>query len=194
MTPTPDPNPPIRQTATEVVYVNRWMKVREDQIRRPDGADGIYGVVDKADFALIIPRENDGFHLVSQYRYPTGQRSLEFPQGSSEADNLRAEALAQAELIEELGLRANHLQHLGTIAPAPGTINQHCRVYLATGLHPDTSRRPDPEEQDLQPTWLLQADFEDKIRAGHITDGATIAAYSLYLLRDQAHQPAPSPG
>ncbi|MDQ3601656.1 MAG: ADP-ribose pyrophosphatase, partial [Actinomycetota bacterium] len=29
------------------VYANPWMTVREDEVRRADGSDGIYGVVDK---------------------------------------------------------------------------------------------------------------------------------------------------
>ena len=32
---------------TRIVYENRWMRVREDAIRRRDGSDGIYGVVEK---------------------------------------------------------------------------------------------------------------------------------------------------
>jgi 8-oxo-dGDP phosphatase len=42
----------IRPTATGVVYANRWMTVREDAVERPNGSRGIFGVVDKPDFAL----------------------------------------------------------------------------------------------------------------------------------------------
>ncbi|MEV2216103.1 NUDIX hydrolase [Streptomyces sp. NPDC050997] len=69
-------------TGSRLVYRNSWMTVREDALRRPDGSDGIYGVVDKPDFVLIIPVEGDGFHIVEQYRYPVGGRFWEFPQGS----------------------------------------------------------------------------------------------------------------
>ena len=31
----------------------------------------MYSVVDIADFAVVIPVDGDGFHLVEQYRYPT---------------------------------------------------------------------------------------------------------------------------
>ena len=37
----------IKTKASRVVYENRWMRVREDQVRRPDGSDGVYGVVEK---------------------------------------------------------------------------------------------------------------------------------------------------
>ncbi|MFP2905730.1 hypothetical protein ACLESD_11870 [Pyxidicoccus sp. 3LFB2] len=38
------------------VYRNGWMTVREDTLRRQDGAEGIYGVVCKVDFSLITQR------------------------------------------------------------------------------------------------------------------------------------------
>ena len=41
----------IETTSTRLVYENRWMRVREDTIRRRDGSTGIYGVVEKLDFA-----------------------------------------------------------------------------------------------------------------------------------------------
>ena len=60
----------IKTLGSRVVYENRWMRVREDAIRRRDGSDGIYGVVEKPDFAVIVPVEDDGrIHLVQQYRY-----------------------------------------------------------------------------------------------------------------------------
>ena len=78
-TPAGRPEPAIRQLSTRVVYRNQRMTLREDQVERLDGSQGTYAVIDKPDFALIIPTENDGFHLVEQYRYPTGRRMWEFP-------------------------------------------------------------------------------------------------------------------
>ena len=62
----------ITTTGTRVVYENRWMRVREDAIRRRDGSAGIYGVVDKPDFVVIAPVEAGVVHLVQQFRYPAG--------------------------------------------------------------------------------------------------------------------------
>jgi hypothetical protein len=75
----------IETLATRVVYENRWMRVREDSIRRRDGSDGIYGVIEKPDFVVIVPVEQDRrLHLVQQFRYPVGGRYWELPQGSWE--------------------------------------------------------------------------------------------------------------
>jgi hypothetical protein len=41
--------------STREVYRNVWMTVREAVVRRPDGSMGIYGVIDKPDFAVVVP-------------------------------------------------------------------------------------------------------------------------------------------
>lgn len=56
----------IEQILTSVVYESPYMRLCEDQIRRPDGSKGTYSYVEKPDFALIIAIENDGLHLRSQ--------------------------------------------------------------------------------------------------------------------------------
>jgi len=45
----------IETLESRVVYQNKWMSVREDKIRRASGVEGIFGVVDKADFVVILP-------------------------------------------------------------------------------------------------------------------------------------------
>jgi 8-oxo-dGTP pyrophosphatase MutT (NUDIX family) len=171
------------QLASRVVYENRWMSVREDDIRHPDGSPGIYGVVDKPTAALIIPFEDDGFHLVEQYRYALSRRSWEFPQGTWPDDReTTTEELARAELAQETGLRAARIERIGSFAIAPGFLSQDCDIFLATGL---TRGQPDrdPEEQGMRQQWYSQAELERMLRTGEIVDGPTMAAYTRLLLR-----------
>jgi len=59
---------------TRIVYRDRWMRVREDAIRRRGGSTGVYGVVEP-DFVVIVPFEDDGqLHLVQQFRCPVHGR------------------------------------------------------------------------------------------------------------------------
>ena len=74
--------PAQRRESSRVVYENAWMTVTEDAITQSDGRPGIYGVVHKSDFAIVLPRTADGFFLVEQFRYPVGRREWEFPQGT----------------------------------------------------------------------------------------------------------------
>jgi 8-oxo-dGDP phosphatase len=175
--------PVIEQTSTRVVYENRFMRLREDGIRRPDGSTGTYAYVERPDFALIIPAENDGFHLVEQYRYPIRQRSWEFPQGTfpglDPTDD--PERLAREELRQETGLTASVLRPLGHLHPANGLISQGFDVFLATGLTPGPPEL-EVEEQDLRSQWFSRAEVEQMIRRGVLTDDSSLAAYTLFLL------------
>lgn len=174
--------PAVRQVASRVVYENPWMVVREDEVERLDGSRGIYGVVDKPDFVLVIPREGDGFHLVEEFRYPIGKRTWSFPQGSlpgrREAD---PEELARLELAQETGLRAGTLRRLGYLNCSHGTSGQGFTIFLATDLEPGETDR-EPEEQDMRHKWFSTEDFKTLIREGHITDDSTLAAYALLSL------------
>jgi ADP-ribose pyrophosphatase len=72
----------IKTIGTRVVYESRWMRVREDAILRRDGSSGVYGVVEKPDFAVIVPVDDDGrLHLVQQYRYPVQSRFVFMTRG-----------------------------------------------------------------------------------------------------------------
>jgi 8-oxo-dGTP pyrophosphatase MutT (NUDIX family) len=102
------------------------MRVREDTIRRRDGSIGIYGVVEKPDFVVVVPVEDNGrLHLVEQYRYPVKGRYWELPQGSWEqepgADPME---MARGELQEETGLDAALMTYVGHLFEACGYANQ----------------------------------------------------------------------
>ncbi|MGW1677770.1 NUDIX domain-containing protein [Saccharopolyspora sp. NPDC002376] len=175
----------MEQTSSREVYANPWMSVREDGVRRGDGSEGIYGVVDKPDYALVIPLDGDRLHLVEQYRYPLGLRRWEFPQGTA-PDRLDVDTaeLAARELREETGLRAANMVDLGTLDVAPGMSSQRGRVYLATDLTTGQHER-EHEEQDMRTAWFSRTEFEKMIAANEITDAQSIAAYTLLLLHER---------
>lgn len=173
----------IEQTSTRRVYTNNWLTVREDGIRRPDGSQGIYGVVDKPTYALVIPRADDGrLHLVEQFRYPVGARRWEFPAGTAPGRaELDPAELAVRELAEETGLSTSSMTLLGTLDVAPGMSSQRGHVYLATGLTAGPALR-EHEEQDMRAAWFTPDEFERMARDGDLTDAQSLAAYALLRL------------
>ena len=167
------------------MYRNRWMTVREDEILRPDGSPGIYGVIDKPTYALVIPLDGDRVHLVEQYRYPLGLRRWEFPQGTApDLADVAAPELAARELREETGLVAGTMTDLGLLDVAAGMSSQRGRVFLATGLTEGPHDR-EHEEQDMRTAWFPRADFEKLVARGEITDAQSIAAWALLLLNER---------
>ena len=173
---------PIRALASRQVYQNNWLTIREDDIQRPDGSTGIYAVVDKPTYALVIPRDGDRFHLVEQFRYPLGLRRWEFPQGTAPGRaHLEPAELAARELREETGLIAQTLTELGLLDVAPGMSSQRGRVFLATGITEGPHDR-EHEEQDMRSAWFARAEIEQMMRDGVITDAQSMAAWTLMLL------------
>ncbi|MDI2028694.1 NUDIX hydrolase [Saccharopolyspora sp. TS4A08] len=175
----------MEQTSSREVYANPWMTVREDGVRRDDGSDGIYGVIDKPDYALVIPLDGDRVHLVEQFRYPLGLRRWEFPQGTApDRADVEAGELAARELREETGLRAATMRELGLLDVAPGMSSQRGRVFVATDLTEGAHER-EHEEQDMRTAWFSRAEFEKMIAAGEVTDAQSVAAYALLLLHER---------
>lgn len=167
------------------VYANPWMRVREDDVRRADGSPGIFGVIDKPDYALVIPLDGDRVHLVEQYRYAVGARRWEFPQGTApdRADSEPTE-LAARELREETGLVAGRLHLLGMLDVAPGMSAQRGRAYLATDLTAGTPER-EHTEQDMRSAWFGREELERMLRTGELCDAQSVAAYALLLLHER---------
>jgi 8-oxo-dGTP pyrophosphatase MutT (NUDIX family) len=176
----------VRQLSTRLVYENPWLALREDQVERPDGSRGIYSVIDRPDFALVIPEQDGGFFLVEQYRYPVGGRYWEFPQGSypNRASGEPAR-LAATELAEETGLRAGSLTDLGKLFGWQGASGQSFTVFLAESLEQGIPRR-ELTEQDMRHRWFSRLEFERMILDGKIKDNSTLAAYTLLLLYELA--------
>jgi 8-oxo-dGTP pyrophosphatase MutT (NUDIX family) len=172
----------VETLSSRQVYANSWMTVREDAIRRPDGSDGIFGVIDKPTAAVVIPLDGHRLHLVEQFRYPVGERRWEFPMGTApEQVELDPAELAARELAEETGLVAGRMERLGRLDIAPGMSSQREHVFLATELAEGPPSR-EHHEQDMRTAWFTVTEFEDMVRDGRVVDAQTLAAYLLLVL------------
>jgi 8-oxo-dGDP phosphatase len=178
--------PEIRTLSSRVVYADDWTRLRRDEIERSDGTKGTYAVVERDNFALIVPAANGGFYLVVEYRHPLGRRGWSFPQGSfpKGGEGGTSEELARTELAQETGLRAGQLTRLGTLAVAHCMSSQYGEHWLATDL---TQGEPDlePEELGLRHEWVRREDFEAMARDGRIVDTSTLAGYALLLMAER---------
>jgi len=177
--------PDVWALSSSVVYSDRWIRLRRDEIERTDGSRGTYAVIDRADFALVIPAEKGGFHLVEEFRYPIGRRTWSFPQGGfPHGQTGTLEELAALELAQETGLRAGSLTPLGAASIAHGMCSQFGHYFLATELVPGPPDR-EPEEQDMRQAWVERAEFEQMVRHGLIVDNSSLSAYALLQIAER---------
>lgn len=174
--------PEVKTLSSKIVYANRWMTVREDAIERADGSPGIYGVVEKPDFAVVAAIQDGKVHLVEQYRYPLGRRFLELPQGSWPSGGGTAEALARLELREETGIVADEMVHVGNVHAGSGFMDQRYDVFLARGLVFGEPQL-EAEEQGLVTRAMAVDDVIAMICAGEITDAPTLVTFGLLRLK-----------
>ena len=157
------------------VYENPWIAVREDRVIRPDGAEGIYGVVQFKNRAIgVLPVEDDGsIWLVGQYRYPLDEYSWEIPEGGGPLDEL-PEVAARRELEEETGLSAESLEHFATIHTSNSVTDEVGYLYRATGLKAGISMPEGTERLVVRRVPWDEA--RQMLRRGEITDSLTVVA------------------
>ena len=174
---------PYQTLSSRIAYQNRWTRIREDEIRHPDGSPGLYGVVERADFVVVAPVRDGAVTLVQQYRYPIRARVWEFPMGMWEdRPDSDPAAVAAGELREETGLVAGSMRHAGFIFQGPGYCTQRGHIFLATDLSQQAPEREATEQDMICREFSLET-FESMIRDGTVQEAMTISAYALLRLK-----------
>jgi 8-oxo-dGTP pyrophosphatase MutT (NUDIX family) len=170
-----DPENPWTTLSSRTVYENPWIKVREDQVLRPDGQPGIYGVVQFQNKAVgVLPVEANGdVWLVGQHRYPLGVYSWEIPEGGG-PDGEEPETTARRELQEETGFTAERIEFLGRSHLSNSVSDEVAYLYRATGLtsgesRPEGTERLQVRRFDWPTAWRMVLD-------GTITDSMSVIA------------------
>lgn len=158
------------------VYENAWIRVREDQVTRPDGVAGVYGVVQVRHPAVFVVAltDDDEVVLVEVDRYAIGRVSLEVPAGGSDGEEPLV--AARRELLEETGLAADDWQVLAETFSLNGVCDAPGRVLLARGLRPVADGDGQAEEGIVGVRRVPWAEVLGMVRDGVITDGETVAA------------------
>ncbi len=170
-----DEKSPWVTKSSRIVYENKWMKVREDQVVRPDGGPGIYGVVEIwPSIGVVAIDASDRVVLVGQWRYSVDRYSWEVPRGGSHEGETDMQAVAARELAEEAGVVAHRWEALGPVDVCNGVANDVQSLFLASELSP-TEQNLDPEEQ-IVIRWVPFAEAVEMALDGRITEVCSVAA------------------
>lgn len=172
---------PFTTISSSIAYENDWIKVEHQEVVRPDGKPGIYGIVHFTNRAVaILPIEDNGdVWLIGQWRRPLNAWSWEIPEGGVPFHE-ELEAGARRELEEEAGVVAGTLVKVLEFDVSNSVSDEIGFSYLAYNLSRGVLA-PDPTEiLSLRRTHFTQVLAE--IDQGLIRDGLTV----ITILR--AHQ------
>jgi 8-oxo-dGTP pyrophosphatase MutT (NUDIX family) len=186
-----DPEPvhvgPWRRLARRVAYENPWITVWHDEVVRPDGGPGIYGVVHFPGLAagVVVLDDDDRVLLVGQHRYTIDAYSWEIPEGgvAPGEDPLTG---ARRELLEETGLVATNWREICRFHLSNSVTDEAGHLYLATGLRQEDAAPEATEELELR--WVSFAEALAMTCDGRITDAMAIMAIQRLAL-DRAGRP-----
>ena len=163
---------PWKRRSRRLVYENAWIQVFHDEVLRPDGETGVYGVMHPRTYAvgIVALDDRDRVLLVGQYRYTLDRYSWEIPEGGVPVGDDPPEG-ARRELAEETGYRADDWRELMRFSLANSATDETGAIYLATGL---TEGDADPDEtEQLAVRWMAFEEAVERVRSGELFDSMT---------------------
>jgi ADP-ribose pyrophosphatase len=177
---------PWRRLSRRVAYENPWIEILHDDVIRPDGNPGIYGVVHFRHLAIgVVPLDTvrDEVLLVGQFRYTLDHYSWEVPEGGGDFDE-NPEAAARRELVEETGYRGGKWRELCRAELSNSVTDEVTIMFVATELEAGEAS-PEGTEQ-IQMRWVPFDEAMAMIRRGEIADAMTILGLQQLAL-ERAH-------
>ncbi|MCC6904546.1 MAG: NUDIX hydrolase [Anaerolineae bacterium] len=185
------PDIPITTLHSEVIWSSPWYRLRQDQIRLPNGEDGVYTVVDRyAGAVFIVPQLPDGqIVLIRNYRHTVQEWLWEVPAGGIQHGD-SPEATALRELAEEVGGTTDRLTRIGHFYTMPGVSNEICHVFVA---HDVNLGEPAHEVTEVMERHVMSLDAVlHMVQEGLIADAPSALSImrALPVLRQRGDNPA----
>lgn len=154
-------------------YANPWITVWHDEVDRPDGSPGVYGVVHFEHLAagVVVLDDDDRLLLVGQHRYTLDAYSWEIPEGGVPSGESALEG-ARRELREETGVEADDWRELVRFHLS-NSVSDEAGVVFAAHAVQDRAAAPEPSEE-LHTRWIPFDEALAMTTDGRITDAITI--------------------
>ena len=164
---------------TDYPYTYRMFRVRQDEVRWPDGHVAPYAYVQSSGAVWVVPVTADGqIVLIRQFRYMLDDWQWEVPAGGFHDFTGDPVELAKHELEEEVGGSSDDWLYVGSFNTGASTFEELSHVVLARGVHLDREpRREAAEIIEVHPMPIERA--LEMARNGEMADGHS----ALALLR-----------
>lgn len=125
---------PYKLLNSKDVYKNPWLTLREDTVMRPEGKEGIFGIVTITSGVSILPMDSDGnVYLIDEFQYAINKQTLLTISGGIDPGETPIEA-ARRELKEESGISAAEWTNLGSVDSLTMLVDCTMHLFLAKNL------------------------------------------------------------
>ena len=157
---------------SDQVYLGRFLDVRRDQVRLPDGATAQREYIVHPGAVMVVPLLDDGRLVIErQWRYPLARVMTEFPAGKIDAGEPPLQCGIR-ELAEETGYRAAEWARAGILHNAIAYSNEGIEVWFARGLTLGERHLDVGEFLDVGSATLEE--LNEQARRGELTDAKTL--------------------
>ena len=182
---------PWLRHSRRVAYENAWITIWHDEVTRPDGAPGVYGIVHFTNLAvgIVAIDAEDRVLLVGQHRYALDAYSWEIPEGGVPDGESPLEG-ARRELREETGVDAADWVELARSHLSNSVSDELAILYLATGLTTGVATPDGTEALDVR--WLPFDEVLAMTFDGRITDALTVLAIQRVAIERMTADPGTS--
>ncbi len=172
-----------QRLTTTYPYTYQRFRVREDQVRWPDGHVAPYAYIQARGAVWIVPITADGQAiLIRQFRYTLDEWCWGVPAGGFHDFSGSPVELAERELAEEVGGVSDDWLYVGSFRPGVSVLDEICHIVLARNVRLDQEPQREPGEIiEVHPLSLERA--LEMARNGEIIDGHS----ALALLRCEPH-------
>jgi len=170
---------PWKTLRSRIAYENAWLRVREDEVLRPDGQPGIYGVVEiRPSVGVLAFNGNGEVAIVGQWRYTVGRYTYEIVRGGSAEGETDMLAVARRELREETGFEAMRWEEFGAVDVCNGVTTDVQHLFVANNLS-FVGEDQDPVEE-IVTGWRPFEQAIEMVMSGEITEVCSVAAILKY--------------
>ncbi|WP_242902143.1 NUDIX domain-containing protein [Actinomadura terrae] len=179
-------------TGEETVFAGHVFDVRRDGVVMPRGEDtevvGRDVIVHPGSVGILALDGQDRVLLLRQYRHPVGYLLWEAPAGLRDVAGEPLHKLAERELLEEAGYRADRWDTLVDVFPSSGMSDERVRVFLARDLTEVPAAEIDfervHEEADMPVVWVPLEEAVRKVLAGEVHNMiATVGVLAAHAAR-----------
>ena len=162
----------------KTVFEGRILGVDVLEVELEDGRRSVREIVQHGVAVAVIPRLPNGrLVFIRQFRKAMERICFEVVAGNCDPGETE-EVSAARELQEETGYIADTIELLGTIYPCIGYCTERIDVFFA-----EVSRQGErnlDDDEDIEQLVLSEAELDEKIRSGQVSDAKTLATWMLY--------------